>query len=159
MKTHILLLALGVLVFAGCAKKESSPGGHDHAAHKHVHVAPHGGTLIELGEHAYNLELLRDPASGKITAWVLDGHAENFVRIPAPSFEMIATVAGAARPLTFIAVANAATDETVGNTSQFEAMADWLKTADAFDAVIPTLTIKGNVYTRVTFTVASAPVP
>lgn len=84
---------------AACTKKDPHAG-HDHSAHaKHVHTAPHGGKLIELGEHAFNLEFVRDAATGKLTAYLLDGHAESFVRISAPSFEITATVAGAKKHL------------------------------------------------------------
>ncbi len=160
-----LALAAAVLVaFSARAKKESKdfsnvPTGHDHSAHshdKHVHVAPHGGTLVEVGDHAYNVEFLRDAAAGKLTAWVLGGHAEDFVRIPAPSFEVVATVAGAKQTLLFKAVANPTTGETVGATSQFEASADWLKTTAAFDGVIPELTIKGTSFKNIVFSLASA---
>ena len=120
---------------AACTKKDPHAG-HDHSAHaKHAHAAPHGGTLVELGEHAFNLEFVRDAATGKLTAYVLDSHAESFVRISAPSFEITATVAGAKQKLTLVAVANAATGEKIGATSQFEATADWLKTTAAFDGV------------------------
>ena len=44
---------------------------------------------MELGEHAYNLELVRDAEAGKLVAYVLDGHAENFIRIAAPSIEVV----------------------------------------------------------------------
>ena len=134
-----------------CAKKDDHAG-HDHSAHaKHVHTAPHGGTLIELGEHAFNLELVRDAAAGKLTAYLLDGHAESFVRVSAPSFEITATVAGAKQKLTLVAVANAATGEKVGATSQFEASAGWLKTTPAFEGVITTLTIRDNPFIGVPF--------
>src|SRR5690349_10658250 len=108
------------LTLAGCSKHESHGGGGGH-----VHRAPHGGTLVELGEHTYNLELVRDADAGKLTAYVLDGHAENFIRIPAASFELVAFAGGERKTLTLRAVANSATGETVGNTSQFEAQADW----------------------------------
>lgn len=156
LRTVLATLLLGAL--AACSKhsehKDYSnvPGGHDHAAHaKHVHTAPHGGTLVEIGEHAYNLELLRDAATGKLTAWVLDGHAENFVRLKAPSIEIVATVGGAKQTLTLTAVANPATNEKVGDTSQFEVTADWLKTTATFDAVIPAITIKETSFTAVAF--------
>ncbi len=134
-----------------CTKKDEHAG-HDHSAHaQHVHAAPHGGTLIELGEHAFNLELVRDAASGKLTAYLLDGHVESFVRISAPSFEITTTVAGAKQTLTLVAVANAATGEKIGATSQFEATADWLKTTAAFDGVITSLTIRDNPFKGVPF--------
>ncbi len=136
-----LLLALS-LFLAACGRKDagpSHPGGH-------VHLAPHGGTLLEIGEHAYNLELLRDAAAGKLTAWVLDGHAENFVRLKVPAIEGVATLGTGKRPFLLQAVANPATGETVGDTSQFEVQGDWLKTAEAFTVSIPALEIRGRKF-------------
>ncbi len=151
--TRLLALLLAALpLLAGCSKS------HDHAAdkksaaadHEHVHTAPHGGTLVELGEHAYNLELLRDRAAGKLTAWVLDGHAEHFVRINAPTLALIAMPGGKFTPLTLQAVANPATGEKLGDTSQFEVQADWLKIAGAFSGIF-TLEIKGTKFEQVAY--------
>ncbi len=140
---------------AACGKKDDHAG-HDHAAHsdqKHVHTAPHGGTLFEIGEHAYNLELLRDAATGKLTAWVLDGHAENFVRLSIPAIELVAMPGGKFTPLTLKAVANPATGETVGDTSQFEVQADWLKTTGEFAGIF-TIEIKGTKFEKVAYTLS-----
>jgi hypothetical protein len=135
--------------FSACAKKDDHAG-HDHSAHAaHVHTAPHGGTLVELGEHAFNLELVRDSAAGKLTAYVLDGHAEDFVRISAPSFTV--TIAGSKQSLTLVAVANAATGEKVGATSQFEVTADSLKNTAALAGTIDSLTIRDNAFKSVSF--------
>ena len=157
MKTTLraALSAAVLCVLAACGKKDD-PAGHDHADHdhgahaKHVHTAPHGGTLVEIGEHAYNLELLRDPATGKLTAWVLDGHAENFVRIKSRTLELVAMPGGKFTPLSLAGVANPATGETAGDTSQFEVQADWLKTADAFSGIF-TIEIKGTKFEKVEF--------
>jgi hypothetical protein len=134
---------------AGCAKHDDA---HEHAAPQgHVHTAPHGGTLVELGEHAYNIELLADPANGRLSAWILDGHAENFVRVKATSFEAVATVGGEKRTLTFKAVANPATGETVGDTSQFDAEAAWLKATPAFAGTFTAIEVRGSTFTNVPF--------
>ena len=154
-------LAAAVLcVLAACSKKSEHkdysnvPTGHDHSAHaSHAHTAPHGGTLVELGDHAFNVELLRDPATGKLTAWILDAHAENFVRIASPALELVAMPGGKFTPLTLAAVANPATGETVGNTSQFEVQADWLKTAGAFSGIV-TVEIRGTKFEKVAFTLS-----
>ena len=153
--TRLLRLPLALLflaLLAACGRKEPAP---THAG-GHSHVAPHGGTLIELGAHAYNLELLRDRAAGKLTAWVLDGHAENFVRLPIPALEAVATVGVTPRPLSLKAVANAATGETVGNTSQFEVQADWLKGPEAFTVVVPSLEIRGSSFKEIKATFPAA---
>ena len=154
MKSTRLLPVLVVLALVATACSKSDHAAHDHdkkSTHSaHVHVAPHGGTLVEIGEHAYNLELLRDPATGKLTAWVLDGHAENFVRIAAPTLELIAMPGGKFTALTLKAVANPSTGETAGATSQFEVQADWLKTAGDFSGIL-TIEIKGTKFAQVSY--------
>ncbi|MFM8337101.1 MAG: hypothetical protein ACKODK_16200 [Opitutaceae bacterium] len=138
---RLVLVVLASIAVVGC-------GRHDHAAEKkgggHAHTAPHGGALIEVGEHAYNLELLRDSAAGKLTVWVLDGHAENFVRIKAAALEATATVGSEKKTVSLKAVANLATGETVGDTSQFEAQADWLKGSLPVEVTFAAVEIKGR---------------
>jgi hypothetical protein len=135
-----------ILLFAAaaCARHESTGGGGGH-----THQAPHGGTLIEVGEHAYNVELVRDPEAGKLTAYVLDAHAENFIRINVPAIELVAFTGGERRSLTLRAVANSATGETVGDTSQFDAQADWLKNTGEFPGEFPLLDIRGTKFQNV----------
>ena len=161
MKTT-LRASLAVLLlcsFAACSKQSEhkdyskAPGGDAHAGHNHgghAHTAPHGGILVELGNHAYNVELLRDPATGKLTAWILDAHAENFVRIASPAIEVVAMPGGKFTPLSLAAVANPATGETVGSTSQFEVQADWLKTSGPFTGIF-TVEIRGTKFEKVGF--------
>ncbi len=139
-----LALALAAIL-VGCSKSPNQSA----ASGGHVHTAPHGGTLIEVGDHAYNLELVRDAASGKLTVYILDGHAENFIRIAAPSIELVAIAGGERRPLTLQAVANPATGETVGNTSQFEAQADWLKNAAEFPGTVSSIDIRGTKFNNI----------
>lgn len=143
MRNLFVLAAIAGFIVAqtGCKRVDDHASGA--AAGGHVHRAPHGGTLIEIGEHAYNLELVRDAAAGKLVAYVLDGHAENFVRIAAPAIEFVAIVGGERRPITLSAVANRATGETIGDTSQFEAEAPWLKSTAEFPGTIKSLEIRG----------------
>ena len=83
------------------------------------------------------------------TAAVRDGHAENFVRIAAKEIELVAIVGGQRRTLALAAVANPATGETVGNTSQFEATADWLKSTAEFPGTVTAVDIRGTVFRNV----------
>ncbi len=133
---------LVLLTFSACSK----PDGHDHSGGGHVHKAPHGGKLVELGQHAYNVELVRDAATGKLTAYLLDGHAENFIRIATPAIEITALSGGQKRTLSLTAVANTVTGETVGNTSQFEAQADWLKSSSELNGEIGATEIRGTKF-------------
>ena len=148
--TSLLRCCLAALLAAGlaaCGKQD-----HRHAAPDgHGHTAPHGGILVEIGEHAYNLELVRDAAAGKLTVYVLDGHAENFIRLKAASIDLTATVGAEKHPLTLKAVASSSTGETVGDTSQFEAQAEWLRTGASFEVVVTALEIRGTRFEKVAF--------
>lgn len=146
---HLLpaLLSLTLLA-AGCGKGE--PAAAPTAAKAHEHKSPHGGTAVELGEEAFHLELVKEEP-GRLSAYVLDGELENFIRVAAPSFEIVATVGGQRQPLVFRAVASTATGETVGNTSHFLAEAEWLRTTAAFDAVLTELEVRGAKFGGVSF--------
>lgn len=152
------VFAFAAILLAGltaCSRKdpaaaESHQHKHDHK-HQHEHHAPHGGTVVVLGKEVYHLELVRDAAAGTLTAYVLDGEMEKFIRIAAPAIELETTVAGTPRKLVLTATANAMTGETVGDTSQFTAQADWLKEVAGFDAVIPLLEVRGVKFSAVAF--------
>jgi hypothetical protein len=134
----------------GCSKKSNDDAVDADHAHHH-HASPHGGTAVVLGDEAYQLEFVLDADAGAITAYVLDGHMENFIRVNVPSFEVVATVNAERHPLIFQATANSATGETAGDTSQFTAQADWLKTSSVFDAQLTELTIRGRTFSDVAF--------
>ena len=83
LKGATFWVALSIaLLLAGCGGSHES-GEHDHATHGHAHHAPHGGALVMLGNHAFQIELLPDPQKKQIDLYVLDGGAENFIRISA----------------------------------------------------------------------------
>ncbi|MBP8257556.1 MAG: hypothetical protein KAX37_09540 [Opitutaceae bacterium] len=138
-------------VLAGCSKQHTDHdhAGHNHdhgAEHAHVHTAPHGGSLCALGDHQFNVEFVLDAAAGTLTAYALDAHAENFVRITAPSLEIHITPPTPPRTLILNAVANSATGETVGNTSQFEAKAEWLKGAKGISGILTRFDAQGSSF-------------
>jgi hypothetical protein len=56
--------------------------------HGHEHHAPHDGTLVELGEEFAHLELVLNAQTGTLTVYVLDGEAEQSVRIAQPEIEL-----------------------------------------------------------------------
>ncbi|MBI2422662.1 MAG: hypothetical protein HYV27_07520 [Candidatus Hydrogenedentes bacterium] len=116
-------------------------------AHEHTHAAPHGGTLIALGEHEANLEAVLSPAEGKVDLYVLDGHAENPVRLTNPGLPaQVKPEGGAPVAILLEAVANPLTGETVGDTSAFSAVIPELKGASGFALSIPNLGVRGEIY-------------
>ena len=137
------------LVLAGCGRSEAPAPLAPVAGHQHM--APHGGTAVELGHEEFHLELVLDPAAGRLTGYVLDGELEKFIRITASSVRVVARVKEGDQSLDLLAVANPATGEKVGDTAQFEVTADWLKTTPRFDARLTEVTIRGKTYRDVPF--------
>lgn len=160
-----LTAVLFVIAMAGCSDKPSpagDAGGDDHHEEhgdRHAHTAPHGGDLVELGEHAASLELVFDSASGTLDLYVLDSHAENYVRIAAGSIAATATAEGTSGPIAveLLAVASPLTGETVGDTSRFSAQMPQLQGRPELDVTIPQIDVAGAEYTNVTATVHSLP--
>ena len=155
MKTSIRLLSLfAYLCFVSCGHDHDHDH-HEHGEHngdhdEHVHTAPHGGTLVELGEHGsgHNLEVLLD-ANGTIEIYVLDGHAADFVRVKQEEIELQVTAEGnETMRIALEAVEDPRTEETVGDTSLFRAKTE-LKGFKTFEGVLQTLTIKGAKYENV----------
>lgn len=144
----VCALALPLGLAGGCSKTATEASVQPHG---HVHHPPHGGTPVVLGDEAYHVELVLDSASGTLQAYVLDGEMENFIRCAAPSIEIDAVAGGAPRTLVLAAVANPATGETIGDTSLFEAQADWLKGTREFDGVLTAITVRGTTFSGVKF--------
>jgi hypothetical protein len=151
MNRSLLLLAAAVLVAstAGCSKSRDTTAAA--SSHSHQHTPPHGGTAVVLGNEAYHLELVHEPGSDVLVAYVLDGHMQEFIRINTPNFEVVANVNGQVRPLIFQATENAATGESTADTSHFEARAEWLKENPKFEGRITSLAIRGTTFRDVDF--------
>jgi len=149
----ITLLGIGLATafLGGCSKTENAAAPANEVVQKHEHHPPHHGTPVVLGNEEYHVEFVLDAATGKLQAYMLDGELENFVRIQPESFNIAARVSGRDETMTLKAVANAATGETIGDTSLFEVQADWLKTVTNFDAAIGKINVRGKSYTNVVF--------
>lgn len=128
------------------APKDEDDGGH-------AHQAPHGGSLIELGEEFAHLELVLDTATGRLTAYVLDGEAEQAVRLAQSSIAMSLTVPEVLKPIdvTFAPVENALTGEKAGDTSQFVATVPALQGRKTFRGTVTAVTIRGQSFSAVRF--------
>jgi hypothetical protein len=137
---------------AACAG--SSPPAQSQAAPAiHEHHAPHGGTLVELGEGLAHIELVLDRDAGTLTAYVLDGEAEDATRIQQATLDVVVeappTLAG--HPLPLLARANVLTGETVGDSSEFVATSDALKEAASLKGRVSRIIVKGAIFENVPF--------
>lgn len=107
------------LLCMGCSEHVHDENCQSHGGY-HVHKPLMGGELIPLGEHGsgYNLEGVTDE-SNRLSLYILDAHAENFVRINQSKLEVLLGEDNQSTVLKLDAVADSATGETVGNTSHF----------------------------------------
>ena len=167
-----VLIACSICLWSACGKSQEPVSqtasakdyDHDHDAgadHDHDHDSgtahakadhtgiPHGGTPVQLGNHGFHLELVNS-VDGKMLAYVLDGHMEKEVNVPATSFEIIAKTERQEHRLTFAAVTNAP-NATAGKTSVFSAPAAALAKVTSFEGVIPKITLDGKTFENVTF--------
>ena len=116
----------------------------------HVHEPLLGGQLMALGEHGsgYNLELLIDEKN-RFSVYILDAHAENFVRIEQESLQVHLSDENKTS-ITLDAVADSATGETIGNTSHFQSK----ETVEKFlplKGIIQTIEIGSKQYSEIDF--------
>ena len=117
MKLFPYLFSLFSFLFFFSCGEEHHEGSH--AAH--AHVAPHGGQLVELGEHGsgFNLELVLHE-DGFLQIYVLDAHVDNFVRISAGSIDIKITDSnGTEKTISCEPVADPITCETIRSSSLF----------------------------------------
>lgn len=119
MKFRFLTISVLSVGFFACSEHQHDESCKSHGGH-HVHQPLLGGELIPLGEHGegYNLEILTT-SDQHLSVYILDAHAENFVRLKQPKIELLITEQNVSQSIFLDAIADAATGETIGNTSHF----------------------------------------
>jgi hypothetical protein len=150
---------------------------HDHGHHHHHHAekGPHGGALVAIGHDDAHLEIVLDEATGKVTAYVLDGAAEKPVAIKQKNLQLAITLEeghhhdhdgddkkeGEGKDdahkkdevpedaLQLLLAAVSPGDD--GSSSEFAGQLDQLKGADEFDAALTAIKIGDKEFTGVTF--------
>lgn len=161
---QLLVLALSCTFSFACSGGHSHTHGqgHDHhhhssaspspsastTAHHHKHTAPHGGALVAFGDEFAHLEILLDKEKGELTAYILDGEAENPVRLPGPDLEL---KLDNETTVTLKPVADELTGETVKDTATYKGMSEELKGRDSFEAIVMKLNVKGSAFENVSF--------
>jgi len=127
----------------------------------HEHHAPHKGALVELGDELAHVEFVFDRKTGELTGYVLDGEAENPVRVKAEAIELTIQVSrvesGGSEAsvehasLILNAVGNPLTGETAGDTSEFKGQSDFLKDAEHFSGTISSIEVNGFDFKDIKF--------
>jgi len=158
MRTPVRALGRSLLLaaaLAGGCGRGGAGGGPEEGTSEFRHKAPHGGTMVALGDD-FNLELFRDAETGVLSAYILDDDAEDFVRSADSAIAIQATEGGRTHDLILSAVANPATGETVGDSALFQTRADWLRGSDPFAARLARLTVHGSTFTNIRFNVPAS---
>jgi hypothetical protein len=114
----------------------------------HEHTAPHGGILIELGDEIAHVELVLDRQSGTLSAFVLDGEAEQSLRVAQTSLAVVldAPAARAGHPINLAARANVLTGETVGDSSEFVGQSDAFRGLARLRGRVLNIVVKGQAF-------------
>ena len=133
--------------------RESSSESAPQSPSSHLHEAPHGGALVELGDHVASIEFVFESATGTLTAYVLDAHAENPVRLTGGALFVEIELDGNDEyiPLELRGVANSLTGESETNTSQFRGEERALRGQTSFGGTIPAISVRGTVFEEVAF--------
>lgn len=155
MRLHLMTIMSLSLLLGACEYKERTPPAKKSSGGHH-HEAPRGGTLVELGDHYANLEVLLDATKGEMKVYALDSHAENPVRLTATEIPLLVQLGDTSHSLTLAATANTLSGETVGDTSEFTVTDPKLSGVSSFKAEIPLLTVKGTTLTSVKFAYPAA---
>jgi hypothetical protein len=166
---HVCTVCAAALAGINCGKNPPTDATDANkirvAGADHAHTAPQGGTLVELGDHFACLEIVHDRGEGALTAYVLDAHAKNPIRLDARAIQLDVIVrareggrdiAGAGNApvvhrLELAAMANALTGETIGDTSQFGVRAEELKGVLKFRGKISRVDVRGIAFEILSF--------
>ena len=135
IRWNLALMALSLAFFIGCADTENAyqevstadaDAAQEAAEHDdHAHEAPHGGHLVELGDHEYNVEFVFEAKpEAKLVAYILDAHAEAAVSVAAKDF--IFHLEGDDDEHEIILTADPQDGDKEGETTRFSATGDAL---------------------------------
>jgi len=151
MHFFFYLFSTALLILFGCS---TDPHSSDHGS-AHIHQPLRGGVLMELGKHGsgYNLEILQN-TNDHLEIFILDAHAENYVRISQPSIEL--TLTDSNQTMSLGAVADPATGETVGNSSLFRTESNISKNIP-LQGILRSLKIGSKTYTDQPFEFSGNP--
>jgi hypothetical protein len=168
-RVHALIAATILACAGGESPSDSAAAGDSGATPaEHRHPAPHGGTLVELGDELAHLEVVLDSSSGMLTVYVLDGEAEGALRPANDALEIDVELASepgnadARRPLGTLrlaGVANPLTGETAGATSQFAVRHAAFRGAGRLTGTVRSVEVLGHTFRDLAFTYPDTAAP
>lgn len=139
-----ILLCMAVI---GCNKSDQHPGdvASPRTGHHH-HSAPHGGSLVELGQHAAHLEVVFQPSTGQMDIYVWDAHVENPIRLQTGKALALELSDPSELKVSLEPVADPLSGETRENTSHFSVTVQELEGVASFRGRVPEISVQGTTY-------------
>ncbi len=111
--------------------------------------APHGGLLVDAGDDFAHIELVFDSTSGNLSAYILDGEAEEVVPLKQPT--ILVRLVKPARTLKLKAVVSPLNGEKPGATSSYTLTDPSLKGLSQLQGALVSVNINGNVFKNLAF--------
>ena len=146
-RTTIPLSLLALIALGGCGSGHDAHGAPSTAGHAHSPLF--GGTLVELGEHFANLELVFDAGTGTITLYLLSAHADGVVKGAQERIDLLVETGGSRLELAATPRTSALADNAPGKSSQFQAQDDRLKGLASFTLTVRRVELLGSAFTDV----------
>ena len=144
------LVLISVLTLVACGGEHS----HDHAAEAHDdhgHAPKYGGSLVELGEHEFQVELLLYPETGTLEAYIWDGCVERAIPSPMKSMTVKIKVLDTDMPIVLKPAENPYAEDKPGEATKFKGQSDRLVMVEHFDGTLAEVTLAGKSFKDVAF--------
>jgi hypothetical protein len=145
------LLVIGFIV-GGISLSQADEGGtHPSSTTKpgFEPKAPHEGLLVDVGDDFAHVELVFDSVQGTLSAYVLDGEAEEVV--PLKQSTILVRLMKPARTLKLKAVVSPLNGEKLGATSSYALTDLSLKDLSHLQGVLLSVDFNGQVFKNLTF--------
>ena len=113
-------------------------------AESHADAPPHGGVIIELGNHTAHAEVVMVPDDGEVTVHILDAQGQPGKRVAQPT--ILADVETSGRMVRIELKANPLEGERVGDASRFSARSEELLRVSDARVTIRWVLVDGQVF-------------
>ena len=111
--------------------------------------APHGGLLVDAGDDFAHIELVFDSTTGNLSAYILDGEAEEVVPLKQPT--ILVRLVNPVRTLKLKAVVNPLNGEKLGATSSYFLTDPSLKGLSQIKGVLVSVNFNGRAFKNLAF--------
>lgn len=111
--------------------------------------APHGGLLVDVGDDFAHVELVFDTAQGTLSAYILDGEAEEVVPLKQPT--ILVRLSRPARTLKLKAVVSPLNGEKPGATSSYALTDLSLKGLSQIQGTLVSVNFNGQIFKNLAF--------